>query len=162
MGGYETTCHLTGLYPEWWPGRRFDRPVSAWASGTTHEKTKDILQKKLLGPINRLGTGLIPGDSIGKTLAKPGVPDGLALAYIKHVSGDWSLLVFKSYDQGRKGFEGEEQDVIWLDEEPPMDVYVECLTRTMTNNGLIMLTFTPLEGMSEVVLSFLPGGEIPR
>ena len=32
----------------------------------------------------------------------------------------------------------------------------------MTTNGLVMLTFTPLEGMSEVVLSFLPGGRIPQ
>ena len=30
----------------------------------------------------------------------------------------------------------------------------------MTNNGLIMLTFTPLLGMSEVVLAFLPGGKL--
>ena len=48
-----------------------------------------------------------------------------------------------------------------MDEEPPYDVYVECLMRTMTNDGMMMLTFTPLMGLSEVVLSFLPGGEIP-
>lgn len=30
----------------------------------------------------------------------------------------------------------------------------------MTNDGLIMLTFTPLMGMSETVLSFLPNGEM--
>jgi hypothetical protein len=50
--------------------------------------------------------------------------------------------------------------VIWLDEEPPLPVYTECLIRTMTNNGLIMLTFTPLMGMSETVMQFLAGGEI--
>lgn len=28
--------------------------------------------------------------------------------------------------------------------------------RTATTNGIVMLTFTPLEGMSEVVMGFLP------
>ena len=55
----------------------------------------------------------------------------------------------------RGAFEGTEQDVVWLDEEPPLDVYVECLVRTMTTDGLVMVTFTPLEGMSDVVMSFL-------
>jgi hypothetical protein len=32
----------------------------------------------------------------------------------------------------------------------------------MTNNGLLMVTFTPLRGMSEVVLAFLPGGAVPE
>ena len=46
---------------------------------------------------------------------------------------------------------------IWLDEEPPEDVYGECLIRTATTDGIVMLTFTPLAGMSEVVMSFMPG-----
>ena len=37
-----------------------------------------------------------------------------------------------------------------------MDVYGECLVRTMTTDGIVMLTFTPLAGMSDVVISFLP------
>jgi len=64
----------------------------------------------------------------------------------------------------RGAFEGTEQDVVWLDEEPPLDVYVECLVRTMTTGGLVLVTFTPLEGMSEVVMSFLESerGSPPR
>jgi hypothetical protein len=31
MGGYETALHLTGRYPEWWIGHRFDRPIEAWS-----------------------------------------------------------------------------------------------------------------------------------
>jgi hypothetical protein len=34
------------------------------------------------------------------------------------------------------------------------------LTRTATTRGLILLTFTPLSGLSDVVLMFLPGGDI--
>jgi phage terminase large subunit-like protein len=81
---------------------------------------------------------------------------------VKHESGGISVVQFKSYDQGREAFQGTEQDIIWLDEEPPMDVYTECLLRTMTNDGLVMLTFTPLRGMSEVVLAFMPGGAMPE
>jgi phage terminase large subunit-like protein len=63
--------------------------------------------------------------------------------------------MFKSYDQGRDSFVGTEQDVVWLDEECVRDIYVECLTRTMTTNGLIILTFTPLLGMTDIVKDFL-------
>lgn len=162
VGGYELTLHLTGDYPVWWKGRRFDRPIRAWASGTTGQTTRDIIQAKLLGPINDIGTGLIPGDKIVDTKKRAGsVPDTIETIFVKHVSGGVSSLGLKSYEQGRKAFEGSEQDVILLDEEPPMDVYTECLTRTMTTKGVIMLTFTPLQGLSETVLQFMPGGRIP-
>ncbi|MCW5980334.1 MAG: terminase family protein [Bryobacteraceae bacterium] len=62
--------------------------------------------------------------------------------------------MLKSYDQRRESFQGTEQDVIWLDEEPPLDLYTECLMRTMTTGGTVMLAFTPLRGLSDVVLSF--------
>jgi phage terminase large subunit-like protein len=31
----------------------------------------------------------------------------------------------------------------------------------MTSNGLVMCTFTPSLGLSDVVLTFMPGGRIP-
>jgi phage terminase large subunit-like protein len=160
-GGFEVALHLTGRYPIWWPGRRFDRPTNWWAAGNTGKTTRDIIQAKLFGPLSGLGTGLIPKeDIVGQPSAKQGVPNAFDTAFIKHTSGGVSQLQLKSYDQRRTAFEGTEQDGIWLDEEPPQDIYTECLLRTMTNNGLIMLTFTPLMGMSEVVLSFLPGGQV--
>src|SRR5277367_605624 len=162
VGGYEVALHLTGQYPDWWQGRRFDKPVKFWAAGNTSKKVFEILQFKLLGPVGAWGTGLIPGDSIARTVrASGGIADQIDTVYVTHVSGGQSQLTFKSYDQRREGFEGTEQDGIWLDEEPPLDIYTECLVRTMTTDGLILLTFTPLEGMSEVVLSFLPGGKLP-
>ena len=53
-------------------------------------------------------------------------------------------------------FEGTAQRGIWLDEEPRLDVYGECIIRTATTDGIVMLMFTPLEGMGEVVIGFLP------
>lgn len=65
------------------------------------------------------------------------------------------MLGIKSYQQGRGSFEGTEQEGVWLDEEPPLEVYTECLTRTATTGGMMLLTFTPLDGYSDVVKSFL-------
>jgi phage terminase large subunit-like protein len=56
---------------------------------------------------------------------------------------------------GREKFQGETLDWIWLDEEPPADIYTEALTRTNVGNGPVWLTFTPLQGVSEVVRRFL-------
>lgn len=160
VGGYEAVLHLTGQYPEWWTGRRFPKAIRAWAAGDTSKTVREIIQHKLLGPPGQWGTGLIPGDSIERVVRASGVPDTAEIIYVKHATGGISPLVMKSYDQRREAFQGTEQDLIWLDEEPPMDIYTECLLRTMTNNGLVMVTFTPLQGMSEVVLTFLPGGKL--
>jgi hypothetical protein len=160
IGGYEIVLHMTGKYPDWWEGRRFDQPINAWAAGDTGKTTRDILQMKLLGPPGEFGTGLIPKADLLRTTAKAGVAEAIETLSVRHVSGGESRLTFKSYDQRREAFQGSEQDVIWLDEEPPLDVYTECLLRTMTNSGMTMLTFTPLMGMSETVMSFMPSGDI--
>ena len=160
VGGYETACHLTGIYPAWWTGRRFEKPVRAWAAGDTAKTVRDIIQHKLLGAPGDYGTGLIRGDCIIKTTVKTGISDAVDTITVKHSSGGQSSISLKSYDQRREAFQGTEQDLIWLDEEPPLAIYTECLLRTMTNNGIVMCTFTPLMGMSDVVLSFLPGGKI--
>lgn len=160
VGGYETTLHLTGRYPHWWDGRRFDRPTDWWAAGDTSKTTRDIIQAKLLGPVRDIGSGLIPRGDLLKTTPKQTIADAVDMIFVKHVSGGISQIGLKSYNEGRSSFEGTEKDGVWLDEEPPLDIYTECLIRTMTNNGILILTFTPLLGMSETVLQFLPGGKL--
>jgi phage terminase large subunit-like protein len=167
VGAYEMTCHLTGRYPSWWAGRRFDAPVHAWAAGDTTQTVRDIVQFKLLGPVSALGTGMIPGEFIRNTSRRAGsVSDCIETVAVDHKSGGTSILTLKSYDQGRQAFQGTERHVVWLDEEPPLDVYTECLLRTMATaggfgGGIVLATFTPLLGLSEVVMSFLPGGRLP-
>lgn len=164
-GGYETALHLTGRYPDWWEGRRFDRPVRFWAAGKTNETTRDIVQTKLFGDITHAGgskgfsgTGLVWGDCIGPATWKQGVSDLADVVRIKHITGGWSRLGLKSFQQGRGSFEGTEQDGIWLDEEPPIEIYGECLIRTATTGGIVFMTYTPLEGLTDTVLAFLPNG----
>ena len=133
-----------------------------WAAGDTKQTTRDTVQFKFLGEMHELGTGMIQARHILSTTAKAGVPGAVETVTIKHASGGTSILRFKSYDQRRRAFQGTEQDIIWLDEEPPLDIYTECVTRTMTTGGIMILTFTPLLGMSEVVRAFLPGGKLPE
>ena len=154
-GAYEMACHLTGQYPDWWSGKRFTKPVKAWACGTTNQTTRDIVQEKLLGPEGAHGTGMLPADAIVKVSNKQGLPNAADTVTVKHASGGRSRVSFKSYESGRKAFEGTEQHVIWLDEESPLDIYTECLYRTATTSGVLYTTFTPLSGMSDVVKSFL-------
>jgi phage terminase large subunit-like protein len=168
-GGYELSYHLTGGYPAWWEGRRFDHPVRTWAAGDTAKTTRDILQLKLLGEPGAFGTGLIPGAALLDTKPKAGLPDAVEIVRVRHASGGTSTLLFKSYDQKREAFQGTEQDVILLDEEPPLAIYTECLLRTTPitgavtpRDGCLMLTFTPLSGMSDTVLQFLPDGQMPE
>ena len=162
---YEFSLHLTGAYDEyapWWDGRRFERPVSLWAAGDTGKTTRDILQKAYLGRPGEDGTGMIPAHLIEKQTSKAGLPDAIESIYVRHISGGLSHLQLKSYDQRRESFQGTEQDIIHLDEEPPEDIYTECLLRTMVGGGCILLTFTPLMGLTPLVLSFLPGGRLER
>lgn len=161
-GGYELVRHGMGNYPDWWTGYRFDRPVNMLCAGKSKETTRDIIQAKLMGPKPHLyGTGLIPAERIGKVQKR--LQGGGALDYVEIIRDDDSIstLYFKSYDQGRLAFEGTERDVIWEDEEAPQDIHEENLIRTATTDGLMMLTFTPLQGLTELVLSFCPGGRLP-
>jgi phage terminase large subunit-like protein len=161
IGAYELTLHATGRYPDWWKGKRFSHAINSWAAGTTGTTARDIVQKKLLGSPEEFGTGLIPKKYIIKTTPKAGgVPNAVDTILVRHISGGISRIKIKSYAEGRKSFEGTEQDIIWLDEECPLNIYIECLTRTMTTNGHILLTFTPLEGLTETVLQFMPDGDI--
>jgi hypothetical protein len=74
IGGFETTLHLTGDYPEWWEGRRFDHPIEAWVAGDTGQTTRDIVQDALMGPPGSLGQGLIPRKAIiGQPTGRPGL-----------------------------------------------------------------------------------------
>lgn len=154
-GAAEMAYHLTGQYPDWWEGRRFNHPILAWAASDTAETTRDNPQRALLGQIGELGTGAILGDCIGQKRTATGVADLYDYVKVKHVSGGWSTLRFKYYAQGRQKWQGPPVHVIWLDEEPPQDIYSEALARTIATSGLIYTTFTPLLGMTEVVRKLL-------
>lgn len=153
--GMECAYHLTGIYPDWWEGRRWDRPIIAWAGSDTGETTRDNPQRALIGLVGEFGTGSIPKRLIGTYKSALGVADLLDYVKVKHVSGGWSTLRLKYYAQGRQKWQGPPVDYVWYDEEPPADIYDEGLARTIATGGCASLSFTPLLGMSEVVQRFL-------
>ena len=157
--GAEVACHLTGLYPDWWPGLRLPRATSWIAGSESFELNKKGLQRTLLGPPENeedWGTGAIPFDKIKRITRQIGTQDAVSSIVVKHVSGDDSIIKLASYEQGRSKWQADTVDGVWFDEEPPLDVFMEGLTRTNVSGGPIMLTFTPLLGMSQVVRLFMP------
>ena len=98
---------------------------------------------------------MIPQELMGNYWALSGVPQGIDVIQVKHVSGGWSTIGFKNYEQPTNAFYGTDLDWIWLDEECPQDIYNECLIRTMTTNGIVFNTFTPLKGLTPQVVRFL-------
>ncbi len=160
-GAAELAIHATGLYPPWWTGRRFEAPIRAWAGSKTGEVTRDGVQRMLLGEPKdrgRWGEGMIPGEALAGWSLRRGLADAVDSVLVRHIGGGVSSIGFKTYDQGRQKWQAETLDLVWFDEEPPLDIYLEGLTRTNATGGLAFITFTPLLGMSEVVSLFLGEG----
>lgn len=154
-GCIEDAMHLTGVYPKWWTGYKFSTGINAWVASETYEFTRTVLQEALLGKDGE--KGLIPDSLI---LEKKRSPHG-SYKYVKirHSSGGTSTLHFKSYDQGRRKFQGARCHLIHLDEEPPYDVFNECLMRLTdvdgSGSGRLIVTMTPFSGVTPLLKSFL-------
>jgi phage terminase large subunit-like protein len=182
-GCYELVCHLTGKYPTWWKGRRFNYPISAWCASITPAQMKTSVQAILFGEKEK-GTGLLPkkyytnADGSYRTWNMTGVPNVVGTVEVQHFDkfgqpDGISRCEFKTYEQGADKLQGARVDVIMLDEEPKdHNIYSECITRTGGDTdceeeelgravGIIYCTFTPLLGFSDTVLSFLPDGMLP-
>lgn len=154
----EVAHHAIGVYPDWWEGKRFFKPILAWVGSVTNESSRDITQKALLGGVGEaLGTGFIPRDAIiGKPqMRQAGVSDVVDKVKVRHKSGGVSEIIFKTYDQGWRKWQGTAPEVVWPDEEPDVyRIFTECQTRIMTSQGILMVTFTPLLGETELVRHF--------
>jgi phage terminase large subunit-like protein len=59
-----------------------------------------------------------------------------------------SRIVFKSYDQGRERWQGASVYAVWLDEECNQEMFTEAMARTIDCGGKIILTMTPLKGLT--------------
>lgn len=157
-GAAEMSYHLTGDYPVWWQGRRWERPIKAWAGSVSGEATRSGQQRLLMGEPSdpsALGTGLIPRAAIVDKAPARGLPDAIDSVTVRHVTGANSTLKFKSYEQGRERWQVETVDLVWMDEEPDEEIYTEALSRTNATGGCVYLTFTPLLGVSNVVMRFI-------
>jgi phage terminase large subunit-like protein len=155
---YEATLHALGIYPSWWTGFRFSKPVQILVSGHSTSSGSIILQRKLLGKNHDMGTGLIPRKYIDFEGMTSPTKDDTIIDYIP-VNGRFGKSSFRiiSYSSGRRAFEGFEADVFVPDEEPPIDIWSEGMIRLGTTGGIIRASFTPKNGLTEIIRQICHG-----
>ena len=114
------TMALTGKYPEWYKGKKWDRPITAMVASVDSNTNKRIWQNYLLGTNNRrlkaeIGKGMIPKSDIVEESIVSVRGDDVQTMNVKHVSGGHSALYFTSYSQGRESIQGFTGDLILID-----------------------------------------------
>jgi phage terminase large subunit-like protein len=158
----EVAYHLTGEYPDWWEGKRFLQPTLVWTGSPTNETSRDIVQTELLGGLGeKMGTGWVPrARLVGQPKTRQaGVKDVIDTFAVRHVSGGLSTCNLKTYEQGWQKWQGTAPHVVWDDEEPDdYMIYSESQTRILTSKGILLVTFTPLRGVTDLVQHFQEGG----
>jgi len=160
---YETAIHLTGRYPDWWTGRRWSGPITAFVAGEGWEQVARVLQQELLGVADiklrhGIGTGAIPLECIELDTIRADGANVMACE-IKHSSGQMSYLLFGNYTQEVRNLQGFKLDLVVFDEQPPDDIFSELVTRTATTQGQVLCSFTPLKGLNGLVSKFWNGEE---
>jgi len=155
---YETAMHLTGLYPDWWEGFRFEGPITAMVAGEGWSQVALVLQNELLGTqdvkiTENLGSGAIPRDYIITGTMRNDGANNIGCE-IKHKSGGNSYLLFANYTQEVRQLQGFKLNLAVFDEQPPDDFFSEIVTRTATTQGKVLCSFTPLKGLNGLVSKF--------
>lgn len=153
--------HLTGEYPDDYPGYKFEFPPMCWGLGYSMEKCRDLLQNELFGPYSSqtgFAGGLIPKDKIVSFESATGTVNSMRTVRVKHKLGV-SVIQFWSYTQGQHAIMGDVVDWVHVDEEPrDQAIRPQLLTRTINGDrgkgGRIIYTFTPENGRTELVIQF--------
>ena len=142
-GAVEAVWWARGVHPF-----RENRPnVCGWVVSPTYEVQREVSQSKILSYLRPEWIADVTMQSGRKSSPEGGVIDYIT---VKNVFGGVSRIGFKSADQGREKFQGASLDFVWFDEEPPKDVYEECVMRVMDRKGEIWGTMTPLKGRTFV------------
>ena len=142
-GAVEAVWMARGCHPY----RRNRKDVFGWVVSPTMQVQRDVAQKKILSYLRSDQIADIVMVSGRKDNPAAGIVDQIV---VKNVLGGTSVIGFKSCDQGRERFQGSSLDFVWFDEEPPKDIYEECLMRVIDRRGDIFGTMTPLKGLTFV------------
>ncbi|MGL5964472.1 MAG: terminase large subunit domain-containing protein [Fusobacteriaceae bacterium] len=155
---FEVAQHATGQYQDYYKGARIEGSGHLfWCIGIDLDSTARVIQKALLGTANvriedEIGTGAIPRDCIDiDSMVKDG--GQVRSVRVKHIDGGWNTIQFFGAAQGQDRLMGAVVKYVWIDEEPKhnsMAIYSQCLTRTTTTDGHIMMTSTPEQGMTDL------------
>lgn len=110
-----------------------------WVVGETYQDSIAIQQSKIWN--------LIPRRKI-----KYGYFDDVnGFRNKKLITTDGSIITFKSYDQGREAFQSDDLDLIWDDEEPPIEILREQRMRLLDRDGELVISMTSLKGITDVI-----------
>lgn len=134
-GIYEDCCHATGYYPDWWKGRRWDRPTIGRIFASDFSNGVRVITKKLHEWIPK--SSII---DIHRNNLKADVE-----WYIKHTSGGTSYFNIMSYEQDVDLAEGWEGDWAHFDEPPPRELYIATARGLVDRDGLTLFSLTPLK-----------------
>ncbi|MEL7413678.1 MAG: terminase family protein [Pseudomonadota bacterium] len=160
-GTWLDAAHALGDYPEGYNGHKFKHAPIIWCLGVTGEKARDLLQTPLFGHLNdgEFSGGLIRPDRILDYI--PSGTSRLAnTVFVKHASGSVAQVKFFSYSQGQHVLMGDVVDWAHIDEEPKdQTIRPQVITR-LTNGdkgrgGRMILTFTPENGRTDLVINFM-------
>lgn len=155
---YETAMHLTGLYPDWWEGHRFDTAITCMVAGEGWSQVALVLQNELLGTpdikiTENIGSGAVPRSCIVFDTMRNDGANCIGVE-IKHAKGGKSYLLFANYTQEVRQLQGFKLNLAVFDEQPPDDFFSEIVTRTATTQGKVLCSFTPLKGLNGLVSKF--------
>lgn len=134
-GGAESVWYATGKHPY---------KTLPWATPTRGRiVTVDFKQgwEKIIKPLLQ---ALIP-----KTLLIDGSWDKSFDKDLHTLTLDnGSMIEIMSYEQDLDKFAGTSRHWIWFDEEPPHEIFTECMLRLLDTEGHFWVTMTPVEGMT--------------
>lgn len=129
--------------------RCLEKPNQRWWACTVADLSVAVQQRKIYR--------LIPKDSSVK-YARWSEVRGFSNRVVIFANG--SVIRFKTYDQGRESFQGEDRDGIWNDEEAPEDVFKEQRMRLIDRSGEMIRTMTPLNGYTYTYNDVVTSGNI--
>lgn len=142
-GAVEAIYISRGIHPY----KKNRKNTNGWVVSLSAQMQRDVAQDKLLSYLEPSWIQEIVMVSGKKDSPQSGIIDYIT---IKNVFGGTSKIGFRNCEQGREKLQGASLDFVWFDEEPPKEIYEECLMRIIDRRGEVFGTMTPLKGLTWV------------
>ena len=133
-GAVKTGYLTTGQYPDWYIGRKWDRPTTGRIFAQDFSKGVKVVTKTL--------REWLPKDSVLEV--KKNNQGAEVEWYIKHHNGT-SFFDIMTYEQSSEVAEGWAGDWVWYDEPPPRNMWIATSRGLVDNDGIDFFSLTPLK-----------------
>jgi PBSX family phage terminase large subunit len=119
----------------------YHEPIDVWVGSVDYRIQREAAQREV--------EFFLPKSVIKKMYTlQNGIVDRIELT-------NGSTIGFKTYEQGRKAWQGPKRHIVWFDEEPPEDIIKEGMARLIGKNAKLIFTMTPLMGHTIVYRRFI-------